>query len=204
VTTRHGADSYTTVDYHTVHIRPIPPGLTLTGSEGADVLSGGRGNDTIAAGLGHDAIDGGDGWDTVEVSGSRDDYRLYEIDGGFLLKGADGRDTLTGVEEIRFGDGSVIELLRMYAEDRLLEIRPPEGKATDPDDWLTPPVLPPADEEQGLKARFTADQPEVLPPAETEVLALLAQGEARPIPVRDGLHDHRGVDYLWGRDDFFS
>lgn len=116
----------------------------LQGSRFDDVLVGNADANVFIGRAGHDTIHGGAGWDAVSVSGVRADYRLYEIDGGFLLKGLDGRDTLTGVEEIQFGDGSSIELLRMYAEDQPMETLPPAPKepAKAEDVWVTPPPSP--------------------------------------------------------------
>lgn len=138
----------------------------LQGSRFDDVLVGNADANVFTGRLGNDLIHGGAGWDAVQVAGSRADYRLYEIDGGFLLKGLDGRDTLTGVEEIRFGDGSTIELLRMYAEDRLLETLPPADvdKAADPEAWVMP-FAPPLPADPG---KPSTDGPPVLPGPDTK------------------------------------
>lgn len=89
----------------------------LNGGAGDDVLDGGTGDDTLTGGLGNDLIDGGSGHDILIVSGVDSDYRLLTNGDDFMLKGPDGGDHLTGVESIRFGDGRVLELNRMYGSD---------------------------------------------------------------------------------------
>ena len=87
---------------------------TLSGMDGHDTIYGGAGDDTITGGFGDDIIDGGTGNDVLIVRGALADYRIL-IDGdNFILKGTDGTDRLTGVETIRFSDGRVFELNRMY------------------------------------------------------------------------------------------
>ncbi|WP_235885640.1 M10 family metallopeptidase C-terminal domain-containing protein [Bradyrhizobium niftali] len=87
---------------------------TLVGNAIANALSGGGGNDTITGGAGNDAINGGSGTDTAVYSGSRANY-LVSYDAAtqtFTVtdqrSGApDGTDTVTGVENFQFADGSV-------------------------------------------------------------------------------------------------
>ena len=111
----------------------------LRGDNGDDSLFGGGGDDLLVGGRGNDVVDGGDGYDVLEVNGSREDYQLTEVDGGgaWMLKGLDGRDVLTGIEVIRFSDGSEIELLRMYAEQTQSPFPASGGDAVD-----DPRVLP--------------------------------------------------------------
>jgi Ca2+-binding RTX toxin-like protein len=90
----------------------------LWGGAAVDILSGGAGDDVLNGGGGNDRIDGGAGYDVLVVSGLRSDYRLLFDGDDFILKGADGGDRLSGIEAIRFSDGSMIDLQRMYAEDR--------------------------------------------------------------------------------------
>lgn len=128
----------------------------LQGGAHEDRLFGGNGDDTLTGGLGSDRIDGGHGIDVLIVSGGASNYRLLGDGDGFVLKGADGSDRLANVEIIRFGDGSVLELNRMY------------GATADgviPADLLDggPQVLPePGGGAEGGKA---VDEPEVLPGA---------------------------------------
>ncbi len=102
------------------------------GTDGDDVIVGGTGGDTIIAGPGNDAIHGhraGDDGpdadtDTVVYSGNRADYRIVKErvieDGNFVVLvvveddaegGIDeGRDTLRGIEELRFADNAEIQV----------------------------------------------------------------------------------------------
>jgi Ca2+-binding RTX toxin-like protein len=98
----------------------------IDGREGDDVIDGGygddqifagAGNDTVVGGVGHNVIDGGAGWDIVTVSGPSSAYRLLADGDNFILKGPDGGDRLTNVEAIRFADGKVLDLARMYGPD---------------------------------------------------------------------------------------
>lgn len=149
------------------YARPIagdPGNGALSGSDGADILtglathdrlSGGAGDDILAGGAGNDWIDGGAGLDIATVSGIRADYRLFITNDGFLLKGADGLDRLTGAEVIRFGDGSSIDLLRQYGPDGW-------GALVDGSEVFgDPQVLPGVDGPVVWTKGF--DQPEVLP-----------------------------------------
>lgn len=89
----------------------------IFGNGGDDTLRGGLGDDTLTGGLGNDWLDGGAGHDIVTVSGDFASYRLLKQGDDFVLKGPDGGDRLTGVESIRFGDGRVLELSRLYGPD---------------------------------------------------------------------------------------
>ena len=142
----------------------------LTGGTFDDRLDGGDGNDTLIGGLGNDWIDGGSGHDILTVSGVASSFRLLMNGDDFILKGQDGGDRLTGVESIRFSDGRVLELNRMYGPDvdtrawadgRIPEALLSGGEAGGP----RPLVLPRADDTsyQGAKG---SDQPEVLPGSE--------------------------------------
>lgn len=90
---------------------------TLDGRSGDDILDGGAGDDVLSGGAGDDRIDGGSGHDILIVSGDASSYRLLQNGDDFILKGPDGGDSLTGIESIRFGDGRVLELNRMYGPD---------------------------------------------------------------------------------------
>jgi len=85
---------------------------TLTALAGNDTLNGGAGNDTLTGGAGNDAIDGGAGTDTAVYSGAASQYTLLRTSGGALAvghnsAGADGVDSLTGVEQLQFADGTI-------------------------------------------------------------------------------------------------
>ncbi|WP_338761877.1 DUF4214 domain-containing protein [Massilia sp. METH4] len=72
-------------------------GNRLTGGAGADVFYQGVGSDTIA---------GGAGQDTVVFSRSSDDYIVLR-EGGTLTVSGEGTDILTGIEYLRFADGTL-------------------------------------------------------------------------------------------------
>lgn len=84
---------------------------TLDGGEGTDILRGGAGDDSLTGGAGNDTIDGGDGQDTAHFSGDLADYSI-EFHGASVTVthkngGADGVDTLTGVETLQFASGGL-------------------------------------------------------------------------------------------------
>ena len=86
---------------------------TLQGGSGNDTLSGGLGNDTLIGLAGNDRLDGGAGTDTARFAGKSSDYfvvangtDLAVIPKTAVIRGLDGVDTLTGVEQLNFtGDG---------------------------------------------------------------------------------------------------
>lgn len=81
---------------------------TLYGGAGADDLDGGDGDDTIIGGAGNDLIEGGLGTDIAVYNGSLLDYDFF-YDGTTLTitdkTGAEGVDTLTGIEKVQFDEG---------------------------------------------------------------------------------------------------
>ena len=154
------------------HVIAAAAGSHITGSQGADVTEGRAGDDILNGGLGNDRIDGGAGDDVLVVSGLASDYRLLMDGDDFILKGPDGRDHLTGVETIRFGDGAELELNRLYGAAGA----DPDGAI--PRHLLTPhpgeePLVLPAlpDKNTGDEAfvlpALPDDQPLVLPGSET-------------------------------------
>ncbi|SHF01373.1 Hemolysin-type calcium-binding repeat-containing protein [Modicisalibacter ilicicola DSM 19980] len=80
---------------------------TLTGGKGDDILQGGPGNSWID---GNDILDGGDGDDIVRYT---EDYDTFDISfkNGKIYVTDDKRqkDTLDNIEEIVFGDGTVLD-----------------------------------------------------------------------------------------------
>ncbi|AJC79788.1 serralysin-like metalloprotease domain-containing protein [Rhizobium etli bv. phaseoli str. IE4803] len=114
---------------------PTPPqdtynSDTLTGGDGDDqVLSSGGGDrleggagkdrlevggdrqddDTLIGGIDDDWLNGGLGTDTAVFSGSRSQYTISQVNRGFeaySAVGPDGSDTLVGIEQLRFDDGT--------------------------------------------------------------------------------------------------
>lgn len=117
--------------------------FAITGNALDNVLTGGAGDDVLRGGAGNDIIVGGAGIDVLEVSGSFNLHTL-RIDGaGFVLKSIDGRDRLTGVEFIRFADGRMLDLLRLYDDAPL--VLPGLADGGGPKDAEAPLVLPAVD-----------------------------------------------------------
>lgn len=87
---------------------------TIIGNAIANVLKGGAGNDTITGGGGNDTIDGGSGNDTAVYSGNEANYAISynSTTQTFTIVdqrsgSPDGTDTVTGVENFHFGDGTI-------------------------------------------------------------------------------------------------
>lgn len=82
----------------------------LRGLAGDDVLSGGAGDDLLSGGAGNDMLDGGAGDDIASFSGSWTDYAIASASALLVIDrrpGApDGSDTLSGVEYLRFANGT--------------------------------------------------------------------------------------------------
>jgi len=81
-------------------------GATIICNNAGDTITGGSGNDVITEGGGSDHINAGGGTDTVIFSGKLSHYTINNA-GGQLIVNGDGCDVLTGVEFLRFSDGTV-------------------------------------------------------------------------------------------------
>jgi hypothetical protein len=86
----------------------------LIGNIIANVLNGGGGNDTLTGGGGNDTIIGGSGTDVAVYSGNRANYLIAynAATQTFTLAdqragSPDGTDTVTGVENFQFADGTI-------------------------------------------------------------------------------------------------
>jgi hypothetical protein len=80
-------------------------GRYYTGTGAADTLTGGSGADALQGAGGNDVLNGGAGSDTAIYQGARSDYTLRQITtDSWVLNGAEGLDTLNGVELLRFSD----------------------------------------------------------------------------------------------------
>jgi serralysin len=77
----------------------------LAGTAGVDRIDGGAGVDTITGGAGNDELIGGPHLDTAVYSGARANYQIEH--GGVAISGADGNDTLNGIERLKFSDFNV-------------------------------------------------------------------------------------------------
>jgi serralysin len=87
---------------------------TIIGNAIVNALNGGGGNDTIAGGGGNDTINGGAGTDTAVYSGNQTNYAISYNASTQTFAVADqragspdGTDTVTGVENFQFADGTV-------------------------------------------------------------------------------------------------
>jgi len=79
----------------------------LSGAAGNDTLHGDDGDDTLTGGSGDDFLDGGAGNDTAIFSGPQSGYLITQTGvGNYLvgdLRGGNGVDTLTSIENLVFG-----------------------------------------------------------------------------------------------------
>ncbi len=179
---RGDGDDWVEATEHDDQIESRDGADTLFGHGGDDVIQAGDGDDLITGGAGNDRIDGGAGHDIVEVSGAFSEYRLLQDGDDFILKGPDGRDNLTGIEVVRFADGRVLELNRLYGADGDQQDRDggriPETLLSDVFPDSGPPLVlpparnpePPADKRRdgaeilpGIGAGKDGDAPLVLP-----------------------------------------
>jgi Ca2+-binding RTX toxin-like protein len=74
---------------------------------GNDTITGNSGNNTLEGYAGNDAFDGGGGTDTVVLAGKANTYFVSVSQGVIHTSGADGTDTMTNVERIRFDDSAL-------------------------------------------------------------------------------------------------
>jgi Ca2+-binding RTX toxin-like protein len=79
----------------------------VTGGALADIIYTYVGDDVIEGGLGDDLIDAGAGFDIAIFSGNYADYTITQGNGFITVFGADGTDTLYGVNRLQFDDQSV-------------------------------------------------------------------------------------------------
>ena len=82
----------------------------ISGGSGGNTLSGGSGTDTIVGGLGDDVINGGSGNDLLILLGTVSEFEFESVANGFVISGAQGTDSVTGVEGVRFSDNVFINL----------------------------------------------------------------------------------------------
>ncbi|GAB2795274.1 hypothetical protein GCM10027040_22090 [Halomonas shantousis] len=89
-------------------------GVYLNGGLGNDILRGGDGDDILQGGpqddWGDDDIDGGDGNDTVIYLQDYDKDDISFKSGDVIVAKASGKDTLSDIEQIVFGDGTVLDV----------------------------------------------------------------------------------------------
>ena len=80
---------------------------TLQGGVGSDLLSGDEGDDTLIGGGGSNTIDGGAGTDTAVFGAAFRQVALAGPNGGGTVTGPGFSDGLTGIEAMRFLDGTL-------------------------------------------------------------------------------------------------
>ena len=155
----------------------------LIGGGGADTLRGGEGNDILRGNGGDDTFDGGAGTDVVELRGLGSDYTVTAITGGYrvtdAVAGRDGIDVLSGVETLRFSDGSTLALP------------------------ASAPAAPAAPEERpALPGDKAPVGPEVLPGASDDIAR---EGEVQVLPAAgDDLGKDDGPQTLPGESAVFE
>ncbi len=80
----------------------------LTGSGNIDALFGTVSNDTLCGLGGNDSLNGGAGADTALYSGNRSSYTTTKTTTGWTVSSpAEGLDTLTNIERLKFADSAV-------------------------------------------------------------------------------------------------
>ena len=81
---------------------------SLSGNDHANVLAGNTGNNVLAGHAGNDVLRGREGTDTAVFAGARDEYEVLYADEALLVTdtvaGRDGKDSLEGIEILRFAD----------------------------------------------------------------------------------------------------
>lgn len=93
---------------------------------GNDVIRTGAGNDTLEGGGGNDTLDGGAGDDRAIFSGNRGDYTITTTNGITTVRDnrttgtTDGTDTLTGIEQLQFANGTFAAPAAPVANDDTL------------------------------------------------------------------------------------
>ena len=80
---------------------------TLLGLSGNDFLIGGFGENLLVGGIDDDILLGGFGKDTAKYDQQQQDYIFKGNPDEFQVIGAEGRDTLIGIESIEFESGEV-------------------------------------------------------------------------------------------------
>jgi Ca2+-binding RTX toxin-like protein len=82
----------------------------ISGNEVANDIAGGAGNDVLKGEAGNDKLAGGAGLDTAVYAGAHDGYLLTQTGTTMTVtdnSGAEGSDSLTGIERVVFGDGAL-------------------------------------------------------------------------------------------------
>ena len=82
----------------------------IAGLSGNDVLRGDSGNDTLTGGAGNDKLDGGSDYDVAVFAGAFSNYTIAKGANVTVkdLTGAEGTDTLVGIEKLQFADRTLL------------------------------------------------------------------------------------------------
>jgi Ca2+-binding RTX toxin-like protein len=79
----------------------------LAGQLGNDTLNGMAGDDILIPDSGNNVANGGAGNDTLLLLGVKASYNYLEANGSIYLVGEEGATRMTGVEQVRFADGTL-------------------------------------------------------------------------------------------------
>ncbi|WP_338764141.1 matrixin family metalloprotease [Massilia sp. METH4] len=88
-------------------VNSLAGGRWLTGTSAANTLTTGTANDVLEGGGGNDILNGGAGSDTAFYNGARSAYTVTRTGTGWNVSGAEGSDTLSNIELLRFTDATV-------------------------------------------------------------------------------------------------
>jgi hemolysin type calcium-binding protein len=80
---------------------------TFTGDVLNDIMQGGGGNDSFRAGGGTNTIEGGAGSDTAVYDLALSAYQVRQHGAQLTVTGPSLRDTLSGIEQLQFADGTL-------------------------------------------------------------------------------------------------
>ena len=119
---------------------------TILGLSGKDIIFGGFGKDILAGGNDDDIIFGGFGEDIAKYSQQQQDFIFKGNPDRFQVIGAEGRDTLRGIEQLEFEDGLVetdtLNFLPAPLFDRVKTIETTIPSTGDPIDIYLPAASP--------------------------------------------------------------
>jgi serralysin len=157
--------------------------FTGTGNSLNNLIIGGAGDDVLRGGGGNDSIRGGLGSDTVVLSGTAGQYTITAEGSDWRVidntAGRDGSLLLTGVETLRFSDGSTQSLTPPAAPDVMPVL---SDKDAGGDAFVMPTPADDAFVLPALAGKETAGEPLVLPVAAEKAI------DADPL-VLPGAHD---------------
>jgi Ca2+-binding RTX toxin-like protein len=91
---------------------------TINGGAGDDTINGGAGHDILTGGVGNDLIAGGTGSDTLVLAGLQASYSISTANGSArvvdnqpTVDGNDGSDTISGIEILKFKNGTTVNIV---------------------------------------------------------------------------------------------